>query len=116
MERYLVDIYLLSEAFGGDRIWNFDIKPADGATIVTYFGIFQVDYWVKLRDKDGKWIGGKDILTPVYRVGPWMTTRLKSLSERKMNRFQFQNVHHMVSPIHLLLLPVTNSQQNNGTL
>ena len=65
MERYLVDIYLLSEAFGGDRIWNFDIKPADGATIVTYFGKFHVDYW----DKDGKWIGGKGILTPVYRVG-----------------------------------------------
>ena len=57
MERYLVDIYLLSEAFGGDWIWNFDIKPEDGATIVTYFGKFQVDYWVKLRDKDGKWIG-----------------------------------------------------------
>jgi len=69
MERYLVDIYLLSEAFGGDRIWNFDIKPADGATIVTYFGKFHVDYWVKLRDKDGKWIGGKGILTPLYRVG-----------------------------------------------
>ena len=35
MDRYLVAIHWLSEAFGGNRIWNFD-KPTDGTTIVTY--------------------------------------------------------------------------------
>ena len=33
MDHYLVDIHLLKEVFGGDRIWNFDIKPRDDTTI-----------------------------------------------------------------------------------
>ena len=36
MDGYLVDIFYLSEAFGGARIGNCDIKPADGATIFEY--------------------------------------------------------------------------------
>ena len=66
-------------------------------------GKFLNDQWVKLREKDEEWNEGEyedeGIWTPVYRVGPWMTTRLKSLSERKINRFQFQNVDYIVSPI-----------------
>ena len=38
MNCYLVDIHLLTEAFEGDRIWNFDVKPTDGATIFDYLG------------------------------------------------------------------------------
>ena len=48
---YLVDILWLLKAFGGARVGNFDIKPTDIATI------FQVDYKVKLREKDEKIIG-----------------------------------------------------------
>ena len=36
MDCYLVDILNLSEAFGGARIGNCDIKPADGVTIFAY--------------------------------------------------------------------------------
>ena len=36
MDGYLVDILYLSEAFGGARIRNCDIKPTDGATIFAY--------------------------------------------------------------------------------
>ena len=36
MDCYLVDILYLSEAFGGTRIGNCDIKPTDGATIFAY--------------------------------------------------------------------------------
>ena len=36
MDCYLVDILYLSEAFGGARIGNSDIKQTDGATIFTY--------------------------------------------------------------------------------
>ena len=36
MDCYLVDILYLSEAFGGARIGNCDIKPTDGATIFAY--------------------------------------------------------------------------------
>ena len=36
MDCYLVDIHWLKEAFGVDRIWNFDIKPTDGTTIFAY--------------------------------------------------------------------------------
>ena len=36
MNCYLVDILYLSEAFGGARIGNCDIKPTDGATIFAY--------------------------------------------------------------------------------
>ena len=32
MDCYLVDILYLSEAFGGARMGNCDIKPTDGAT------------------------------------------------------------------------------------
>ena len=35
---YLVDIYWLKEAFGGDRIVKFDIKPIDGTTIFANLG------------------------------------------------------------------------------
>ena len=39
MNCYLVDtLYWLTEAFGGNRIWNYDIKLADGATIFAYLG------------------------------------------------------------------------------
>ena len=34
MDCYLVDILYLSEAFGGARIGNCDIKPTDGAGIM----------------------------------------------------------------------------------
>ena len=37
MDCYLVDM-LLSEAFGGARIGNCDIKPTDGANIFAYLG------------------------------------------------------------------------------
>ena len=36
MDCYLVDILYLSEAFGGARFGNHDIKPTDGATIFAY--------------------------------------------------------------------------------
>ena len=36
MDCYLVDRLYLSEAFGGARIWNFDIKPADGTTFCIF--------------------------------------------------------------------------------
>ena len=38
MNCYLVDINWLPEAFEDVRIWNFDIKPTDGATIFAYLG------------------------------------------------------------------------------
>ena len=38
MDCYLVDIIWLSKAFGGARIWKFDIKPTDGVTLFAYFG------------------------------------------------------------------------------
>ena len=38
MDHYLVDIHWLSEAFGGDRNWKFDLKPTDGTTIFAYLG------------------------------------------------------------------------------
>ena len=34
MDCYLVDVLHVSEAFGGARIGNCDIKPTDGATIL----------------------------------------------------------------------------------
>ena len=37
MDGYLVNIHWLLEAFGGARIWNFDSKPTDGATVFAYF-------------------------------------------------------------------------------
>jgi hypothetical protein len=37
MDCYLVDILYLSEVFGGARIGNCDIKPADGVTIFCIF-------------------------------------------------------------------------------
>ena len=56
MNCYLVDIhYWLKEAFGVDRIWNFDIKSTDGTTIFDNYGKggeFWIDQWVKLREKD----------------------------------------------------------------
>ena len=36
MDCYLVDKLYLSEASGGARIGNCDIKPTDGATIFAY--------------------------------------------------------------------------------
>ena len=36
MDCYLVDTLYLSDAFGGARIVNCDIKPTDGATIFAY--------------------------------------------------------------------------------
>ena len=36
MNCYLVDILYLSEAFGGARIGNCDIKPTDDANIFAY--------------------------------------------------------------------------------
>ena len=61
MNCYLVDIhYWLKEAFGVDRIWNFDIKSTDGTTIFDNYGKggkFWIDQWVKLREKDEKLIG-----------------------------------------------------------
>ena len=38
MDCYLVDILYLSEAFGGARIGNCDIKPTDGATFLHIWG------------------------------------------------------------------------------
>ena len=39
MDRYLVDLVdWLSNAFGGDRICKFDIKPTYGHAICFYFG------------------------------------------------------------------------------
>ena len=48
MDRYLVGINWLTEAFGGDRVWKFDIQPTDGATL---------------------FFGGEVNQTPVYRMG-----------------------------------------------
>ena len=58
---YLVNIHCLLEAFGGARIWNFSIKPTDGATTVAYLwkkeeNFKYVGQWVKLREKDKQWI------------------------------------------------------------
>ena len=36
MDCYLVDTLYLSDAFGGARIGNCDIKPTDGATFFAY--------------------------------------------------------------------------------
>ena len=36
MDHYLVKIHFLSEAFGGARILNFDIKPIDGIALFAY--------------------------------------------------------------------------------
>ena len=36
MDCSIVNILWLSEAFGGARIGNFDIKPTDGAIILAY--------------------------------------------------------------------------------
>ena len=38
MDCYLVDIKWLSEAFGGEIFWYFNIKPADGAAILPVLG------------------------------------------------------------------------------
>ena len=57
MDCYLVDIRWLSEAFGGARTGNFDIKPTDGTTLFAYLGKgekFEIDQGVKSREKDEK--------------------------------------------------------------
>ena len=36
MDRYLLDIYWLKKAFGGDRIVKFDIKLTDGRHICQF--------------------------------------------------------------------------------
>ena len=41
-----------SEGFGGDKTWNFEVKPIDG----THNICLEIDYWVKLREKDDKLI------------------------------------------------------------
>ena len=54
IEGFLILIHWLSEAFGGDRIWNFDINPTDGTTILPYLekgGKFQIDQLLELRGK-----------------------------------------------------------------
>ena len=48
MDCYLVGISWPTEAFGGDRVWKFDIQPTDGATL---------------------FFGGEMNQTPVYRMG-----------------------------------------------
>ena len=52
MDCYLVGISWPTEAFGGDRVWKFDIQPTDGATL--FFCLF---------------FGGEVNQTPVYRMG-----------------------------------------------
>ena len=56
MDCYLFDIHWLLEAFRGVRIWNFDIKSADGVTLFFVKGeICQVsNILVKIRVKDYK--------------------------------------------------------------
>ena len=47
----------LSEAFEDVRIWNFDVKPTDGATIFACLGKgvkSQINWWAKLREKGEK--------------------------------------------------------------
>ena len=71
MDCCLVDILYPSEAFGGARIGNCDIKPTDGATIFAYLRtreISEIDQWVKLRKKGEKWNGIDGIWTPVCLV------------------------------------------------
>ena len=89
MDCHLVDVHWLSKAFGGARIWNFEIKATDSATIFAYLGKsgrFQIDYWGKLRQKDEKWIGWCRNWTPVteekFRV---LTTRPQVLIRRNLN-------------------------------
>ena len=56
----------------GARIWSFDIKPIDDATIFAYLGKggkFQIDYWVKLKEKDEKLSGGAGNWTLIYGMG-----------------------------------------------
>ena len=46
MDSYLVNIDWLSEALEGVRIWTYDIKPIDSATLFGYYGQggkFQID-------------------------------------------------------------------------
>ena len=54
MDCSIVDILCLSEAFGGARIVNFDIKPTDGVTIFAYLRTretSEIDQSVELRKK-----------------------------------------------------------------
>ena len=38
LDHHLVNVHFLSEAFGGARIWVFNIKTTDGAKIFAYLG------------------------------------------------------------------------------
>ena len=38
MDHHLVNIHSVLEALGGNRIWNIEIKPTDGAMIFAYLG------------------------------------------------------------------------------
>jgi hypothetical protein len=47
----LVDIHCLLEAFKGERIWNFNIKLTDGATIFADLYIWILGYgkfWIEV--------------------------------------------------------------------
>ena len=52
MDRYLVDIYWLSEDFRKASIWIFDIKPTYSTTVFAYLGKggkFQTYKWVEIK-------------------------------------------------------------------
>ena len=48
MDHYLVNIHFLSEAFGGARILNFEIKPIDGTALFQI--IIYLPIWGKVEN------------------------------------------------------------------
>ena len=68
MDCYLVDIFYPSEAFGGARIGNCDIKPTYGTTIFASLRAGEtsrMNQWVKLGKEDEKWNG-------IYSLWTWV--------------------------------------------
>ena len=58
MDCYLVGILYPSEAFWGARMGKCDIKPTDGTNAyLRTRDTSIIDWWIKLRKKDEKWIG-----------------------------------------------------------
>ena len=60
LDCYLLDIFYLSEAFWGARMGNCDIQPTDGTNWFAYLRTSEtsiIDWRIKLRKKDEKWIG-----------------------------------------------------------
>ena len=66
-----MNIRWLKQAFGGDRIWHFDIKATDNSTIFANLGKggkLWIDYWDKLREKDDVLIDWAGNWTSVYKM------------------------------------------------